>query len=104
MVFLAMQRSVVLNVLNAEREKGLLAKEILGDNKIGKVSLVGMGMRSHAGIASKMFKALADESINIQMISTSEIKTSVIIDEKCLELAVRVRHKVFELDKEPTAA
>ena len=104
MVFLAMQRSVVLNVLNAEREKGLLAKEILGDNKIGKVSLVGIGMRSHVGIASKMFKALADESINIQMISTSEIKTSVIIDEKYLELAVRVLHKVFELDKEPSAA
>jgi aspartate kinase len=93
-----------LNVLNAERGSGLLAKEILGDNKIGKVSLVGIGMRSHVGIASKMFKALADESINIQMISTSEIRTSVIIDEKYLELAVRVLHKVFELDKEPTAA
>ena len=59
-------------------------------------------MRSHVGIASKMFKALADESINIQMISTSEIKTSVIIDEKYLELAVRVLHKAFELDKDPT--
>jgi aspartate kinase len=93
-----------LNVLNAERGSGLLAKEILGDNKIGKVSLVGIGMRSHVGIASKMFKALADETINIQMISTSEIRTSVIIDEKYLELAVRVLHKVFELDKEPTAA
>jgi aspartate kinase len=93
-----------LNVLNAERGSGLAAKEILGDNKIAKVSLVGIGMRSHVGIASRMFKALADESINIQMISTSEIKTSVIIDEKYLELAVRVLHKVFELDKEPTAA
>ena len=90
-----------LNVLNAERDAGLVSKEILGDNKIAKVSLVGIGMRSHVGIASKMFKALADESINIQMISTSEIKTSVIIDEKYLELAVRVLHKVFELDKEP---
>ncbi len=93
-----------LNVLHGERDKGLIAKEILGDNKIAKVSLVGIGMRSHVGIASKMFKALADESINIQMISTSEIKTSVIIDEKYLELAVRVLHKVFELDKEPAAA
>jgi aspartate kinase len=93
-----------LNVLNAERGSGLAAKEILGDNKIAKVSLVGIGMRSHVGIASRMFKALADESINIQMISTSEIKTSVIIDEKYLELAVRSLHKVFELDKGPTAA
>jgi aspartate kinase len=93
-----------LNVLNATRGTGLAAKEILGDNKIGKVSLVGIGMRSHVGIASRMFKALADENINIQMISTSEIKTSVIIDEKYLELAVRVLHKVFELDKEPSAA
>ena len=58
-------------------------------------------MRSHAGIASKMFKTLADEGINIQMISTSEIKVSVVIDEKYLELAVRVLHKAFELDKEP---
>ena len=90
-----------LNVLDAERSSGLVSKEILGDNRIAKVSLVGIGMRSHVGIASKMFKALADESINIQMISTSEIKTSVIIDEKYLELAVRVLHRVFELDKEP---
>jgi aspartate kinase len=93
-----------LNVVNAERSSGLAAKGILGDNKIAKVSLVGIGMRSHVGIASRMFKTLADEGINIQMISTSEIKTSVIIDEKYLELAVRVLHKVFELDKEPNAA
>ena len=93
-----------LNVLNTERTGGLVSREVLGDNKIAKVSLVGIGMRSHVGIASKMFKALADEGINIQMISTSEIKTSVIIDEKYLELAVRVLHKVFELDKEPVAA
>ncbi|MBK8740074.1 MAG: aspartate kinase [Betaproteobacteria bacterium] len=91
-----------LNVVNAEREAGLAAKDIIGDNKIAKVSLVGIGMRSHVGIASRMFKALADEGINIQMISTSEIKTSVVIDEKYLELAVRVLHKVFELDKEPS--
>ena len=90
-----------VKVLEGERAKGLIATEIIGDNKIGKVSLVGIGMRSHVGIASRMFKALADESINIQMISTSEIKTSVIIDEKYLELAVRVLHKAFELDKEP---
>ena len=90
-----------VKVLEGERTKGLVAKEIIGDNKIGKVSLVGIGMRSHVGIASKMFKALADESINIQMISTSEIKTSVIIDEKYLELAVRVLHRAFELDKVP---
>ena len=91
-----------LNVVNAERGAGLAAKDILGDNKIAKVSLVGIGMRSHVGIASRMFKALADEGINIQMISTSEIKTSVVIDEKYLELAVRVLHKVFELDKDPS--
>ncbi|MBK7470398.1 MAG: aspartate kinase [Betaproteobacteria bacterium] len=91
-----------LNVVNAERGAGLAAKDIIGDNKIAKVSLVGIGMRSHVGIASRMFKALADEGINIQMISTSEIKTSVVIDEKYLELAVRVLHKVFELDKDPS--
>jgi aspartate kinase len=68
------------------------------------VSLVGIGMRSHVGVAAKMFKALADVGINIQMISTSEIKTAVIIDEKYLELAVRELHKAFELDKEPSAA
>jgi aspartate kinase len=91
-----------LNVLNTELKEGLVAKEVLGDNRIGKVSLVGIGMRSHVGIAAKMFKALADVGINIQMISTSEIKTSVIIDEKYLELAVRELHKTFELEKEPT--
>ncbi len=68
------------------------------------MSVVGIGMRSHVGIASKMFKALADEGINIQMISTSEIKISVVIDEKYLELAVRVLHKAFELEKGPEAA
>ena len=64
-------------------------------------ALVGIGMRTHAGIAARMFKALADEGINIQMISTSEIKTSVVVDEKYMELAVRVLHKEFELDKAP---
>ena len=67
------------------------------DAKICKVSLVGVGMRSHAGIASKMFKALAQEGINIQIITTSEIKISVVIEEKYLELAVRALHSAFEL-------
>ena len=89
-----------LAVLAEERGKAFAAREIIGDNKICKVSVVGIGMRSHVGIASKLFKTLADEGINIQMISTSEIKVSVVIDEKYLELAVRVLHKVFELDKE----
>ena len=75
------------------------AREIVGDNKICKVSAVGVGMRSHPGIASQMFRALAEEGINIQMISTSEIKISVVIDEKYLELAVRILHKTFNLDK-----
>ena len=74
------------------------AREVKGDDKITKVSLVGVGMRSHSGIASSMFKTLAAEGINIQMISTSEIKISVVIDEKYLELAVRVLHKAFNLE------
>jgi aspartate kinase len=93
-----------LDVLAGETGKGFTAREIIGDNRICKVSLVGIGMRSHVGIAAKMFKALADEGINIQMISTSEIKTSVVIDEKYLELAVRQLHRVFELDGAPRAA
>jgi aspartate kinase len=94
-----------LAVLSAERErKHYEAREIIGDNRIAKVSVVGIGMRSHVGLASKMFKALADEGINIQMISTSEIKIAVVIDEKYLELAVRVLHKAFELEKGPEAA
>ncbi len=75
------------------------AREVRGDNKICKVSAVGVGMRSHPGVASKMFKALADDGINIQMISTSEIKISVVLDEKYLELAVRVLHRTFGLDQ-----
>ncbi|MCI0652893.1 MAG: aspartate kinase [Methylococcaceae bacterium] len=73
------------------------ARRVTGDERIVKVSLVGVGMRSHAGIASTMFKALADEGINIRMISTSEIKISVVVDEKYLELAVRALHDAFEL-------
>ena len=84
--------------------KELGAREVSGDNKIVKVSLVGVGMRSHAGIASTMFKALADEGINIRMISTSEIKVSVVVDEKYLELAVRALHVAFGLDEEPDNA
>ncbi len=74
------------------------AAEVLGDAKICKVSIVGIGMRSHAGVASTMFRALSEEGINIQMITTSEIKTSVVIDEKYMELAVRALHKAFDLD------
>jgi aspartate kinase len=74
-------------------------REIKGDNKIVKISLVGVGMRSHAGIASRMFRALADEGINIQMISTSEIKISVVVDEKYSELGVRTLHSEFELER-----
>jgi len=77
------------------------ARSITGDNKICKVSAVGVGMRSHPGIASRMFRALAEEGINIQMISTSEIKISVVVDEKYLELAVRTLHQAFELDQTP---
>ncbi|MHA7926706.1 MAG: aspartate kinase [Marinobacter sp.] len=75
------------------------AREVAGDSKIAKVSIVGVGMRSHAGVATQMFEALSNEGINIQMISTSEIKISVVIDEKYLELAVRALHSAFELDK-----
>ena len=74
------------------------AREVAADDKIAKVSIVGVGMRSHAGVASSMFEALANDSINIQMISTSEIKVSVVIDEKYLELAVRSLHTAFGLD------
>lgn len=77
----------------------IAAKSVTLDKKIAKVSLVGVGMRSHAGIASKMFKTLADESINIQVITTSEIKISVVIEEKYLELAVRALHSAFGLDR-----
>ncbi len=81
--------------------KTIGAEQVKTDAKIVKVSLVGVGMRSHAGIASKMFKILAAEGINIQMITTSEIKISVVVDEKYLELAVRALHDGFGLDKEP---
>ena len=88
-----------VDLLNSKVIGPLGAKEVVGDAKICKVSIVGIGMRSHVGIASKMFSCLAEEGINIQMISTSEIKTSVVIDEKYMELAVRALHKVFGLDQ-----
>ena len=87
-----------LVILN-KTAKELGAREVVGDNAIVKISLVGVGMRSHAGIASQMFKALANEGINIRMISTSEIKISVVVDEKYLELGVRALHSEFDLDK-----
>jgi aspartate kinase len=79
------------------------AREVSGDAKIVKISLVGVGMRSHAGIASTMFEALAKEGINIRMISTSEIKISVVVDEKYLELGVRALHEAFHLDQAASA-
>jgi aspartate kinase len=87
-----------LDALTKAKGTTFSAREIIGDNHICKVSVVGIGMRSHVGLASKMFKALADVGINIQMISTSEIKIAVVIDEKYLELAVRELHKAFELE------
>jgi aspartate kinase len=90
-----------MEILQTKVQPAIGAKGIHGDERIAKVSLVGIGMRTHAGIASKMFGALAREGVNIKMISTSEIKTSVVVDEKYMELAVRVLHRTFELDKEP---
>ncbi len=88
-----------IDLLKASVLPKLGAQEVVGDTKICKVSIVGIGMRSHVGVASKMFRALAEDGINIQMISTSEIKTSVVIDEKYMELAVRALHKAFDLDQ-----
>jgi len=88
-----------LDVLGKQVKDHIKAVDIRGDNKICKVSMVGVGMRTHAGIASQMFRTLAEEGINIQMISTSEIKISVVIDEKYMELAVRALHKAFALDQ-----
>jgi aspartate kinase len=88
-----------LEVLNGQVKAALNAGDIVGDPKIAKVSVVGIGMRSHVGIASKMFRTLSEEGINIQMISTSEIKISVVIEDKYLELAVRALHKAFDLEQ-----
>ncbi len=92
-----------LEILRPVCQDPVQADRLEGDSRIGKVSLVGVGMRSHAGIASTMFEALARERINIRMISTSEIKISVVVDEKYLELAVRSLHDAFQLDREPPA-
>ena len=88
-----------LDVLNAKVKGAINAAAIKGDDKVAKVSMVGVGMRTHAGIASQMFRTLSEEGINIQMISTSEIKISVVIDDKYMELAVRALHKAFGLDQ-----
>jgi aspartate kinase len=88
-----------VKILNEQVKPHIKCREVTGDEKIAKVSIVGMGMRSHAGIAAQMFRTLAEEGINIQMISTSEIKITVVIEEKYTELAVRVLHKAFELDQ-----
>jgi len=87
-----------MTVLESQKEQ-LGYTRIVGDAKVSKVSAVGVGMRSHVGVASQMFRTLADENINIMMISTSEIKISVLIDEKYMELAVRALHKAFDLEK-----
>jgi aspartate kinase len=87
-----------LTILRDNVQGMIKAREIIGDDKIAKVSVVGVGMRSHVGIASQMFRTLAEEGINIQMISTSEIKIAVVVEEKYMELAVRVLHKAFELE------
>lgn len=83
--------------------KEIGADQVLGDDRIAKVSIVGLGMRTHSGVAAKMFRALAAEQINIMMISTSEIKISCVVEEKYMELAVRGLHQEFELEKSPTA-
>lgn len=88
-----------MNILKEKIQPHIGARDVIGGDRIAKVSVVGVGMRSHAGIASKMFRVLAEEGINIQMIATSEIKISVVVDEKYMELAVRVLHKAFDLEQ-----
>ncbi len=88
-----------MKILKGQVQPHIKCRDVSGDERIAKVSIVGMGMRSHAGIAAQMFRTLSEEGINIQMISTSEIKITVVIEEKYTELAVRVLHKAFELDQ-----
>ncbi len=88
-----------MDILTNQVKGHVNAEQVLGDPKVSKVSVVGVGMRSHVGVASTAFRTLSEEGINIQMISTSEIKISVLIDEKYMELAVRALHKAFELDQ-----
>ena len=90
-----------VDILKSQVQPHIGARDVIGGDRIAKVSIVGVGMRSHVGIASKMFRTLAEEGINIQMISTSEIKISVVVDEKYMELAVRVLHKAFDLNQAP---
>jgi len=89
-----------MKILKEQVQPHIGCRDVTGEDRIAKVSIVGLGMRSHAGIAASMFRTLAEEGINIQMISTSEIKITVVIDEKYTELAVRVLHKAFELEQE----
>jgi aspartate kinase len=89
-----------MDLLKNKIQGSVGAREVAGDSNVCKVSIVGIGMRSHVGVASLMFKTLSEEGINIQMISTSEIKVSVLIDDKYMELAVRALHKAFGLEKE----
>ncbi len=91
--------SGTMEILKNKIQPHVGARDVIGGDRIAKVSVVGVGMRSHAGIASKMFRVLAEEGINIQMIATSEIKVSVVVDEKYMELAVRVLHKAFDLEQ-----
>ena len=88
-----------LEIIDSKVKDAIHPREIISDDKIAKLSLVGVGMRSHAGIASKMFKTLSDEKINISTISTSEIKISIILEEKMLDVAVKALHKIFELER-----
>jgi aspartate kinase len=88
-----------IKILKGQVQPHIRCREVSGDERIAKISIVGMGMRSHAGIAAQMFRTLSEEGINIQMISTSEIKITVVIEEKYTELAVRVLHKAFELEQ-----
>jgi aspartate kinase len=91
-----------MEVLSASVKTNVKARELVGDAGVCKVSIVGIGMKSHVGVASTMFRTLAEEGINIQMISTSEIKTSVVIADKYMELAVRALHKAFGLEQAAT--
>ncbi|HEY9460355.1 MAG TPA: aspartate kinase [Paralcaligenes sp.] len=93
-----------LELLKSQIGPAVGAQEVVSDEKVAKVSIVGIGMRSHVGIASLMFRTMAEEGINIQMISTSEIKTSIIINDKYMELAVRALHKAFGLDQDKAQA
>jgi aspartate kinase len=92
-----------LDLLKDNVAQAVGASEVVADDKVCKVSIVGIGMRSHVGVASLMFRTLSEEGINIHMISTSEIKTSVVISDKYMELAVRALHKAFGLDQDKSA-